>query len=132
MNFNILPADIAANCNTKIVTDLSCRNLHAVTVRTVDDRDYYAQRSGAMAAVLDSGRIYITLPTIGNVTGSIRQYTYVICFEIFWESAVGGRSVVVVKNVGGDQADPTFLNVFEIFKDMLQTRLVEDFVDLTV
>ena len=88
MNFNILPADIAANCNTKIVTDLSCRNLHAVTVRTVDDRDYYAQRSGAMAAVLDSGRIYITLPTIGNLTGPIIQYTYVISFEIFWENRV--------------------------------------------
>ena len=128
MNFNILPADIAASCYTKIFTDLSCRNLHAVTVRTVDDGDYEAQRSGVMAAVLDSGRIYFTLPTIGNV----RQYTYVISFEIFWESAVGGRSVVVVKNVGGDQTDPTFLNVFEMFKDMLETRMVDDFVDLTV
>ena len=85
-----------------------------------------------MAGVLESGRIYFTLPTIGNVTGSIMQYTYVISFEIFWENAVGGRSVVVLKNVGGDQTDATFLNVFDMFKDMLETRLVDDFVDLTV
>ena len=85
-----------------------------------------------MAGVLESGRIYFTLQTIGNVTGSIMQYTYVISFEIFWENAVGGRSVVVLKNVGGDQTDATFLNVFHMFKDMLETRLVDDFVDLTV
>ena len=87
-----------------------------------------------MAGVLESGRSYFTLPTCGNdpLTGSIRQYTYVISFEIYWENAVGGRSVVVLKNVGGDQADATFLQVFDMFKDMLETRLVDDFVDLTV
>ena len=37
-----------------------------------------------------------------------------------------------MKNVGGDQTDPTFLNVFDMFKDMLETRMVDDFVDLTV
>ena len=87
-----------------------------------------------MAGVLESGSIYFTLPTCRNdpLTGSHRQYTYVISFEIYWENAVGGRSVVVVKNVAGDQTDATFLQVFEMFKDMLERRLLDDFVDLTV
>ena len=120
MQFNILPADIAANCNTKIFTDRSCRTLHTLTVSTVDDGNDYGPSPRAMGAVLESGRIYFT------------HNSYVISFEIFWENAVGGRSVVVVKNVGGDQTDANFLRVFDIFKDILETRMVEDFVDLTI
>ena len=79
-----------------------------------------------MGGVLDSGSIYFTLPATRS------HNTYVISFEVCWENAVGGRSVVVVKNVDGDQADATFLQVFEMFKYMLERRLRDDFVDLTV
>ena len=44
---------------------------------------------------------------------------------------MGGRSVVVVKHVGGDQSNAQFLQVFEIFEYMLDRRLKE-IVDLTV
>ena len=79
-----------------------------------------------MAGVLESGSIYFTLAATSS------HNSYVISFEIYWENAVGGRSVVVLKNVGGDQADATFLEVFDMFKDMLERRMLDDFVDLTV
>ena len=103
-------------------------------VSIVHDHTYNDPMCGAMVGVLDSGSIYLTFPTSAYepATRSHSLWRYVISFEVYWEDAVGGRSVVVVKHVDGDQSNATFLKVFEIFEYMLERRLRDDFVDLTL
>ena len=125
MQFNTLPADLAANCNTKIFTAQSCKTQYAMPVSIVHDHMYNDPMCGALVGVLDSRSIYLTFPTSGYepATRSHVLANYVISFDVCWEDVMGGRSVVVVKHVGGDQANANFLKVFEIFEYMLNRRL---------
>ena len=63
-------------------------------------------------------------------SNSIVRKDYLISFSVYWETD-GGRSMIVVQNLGGSSNHPVFLDFFQTFERVLNTEL-NDVVDLTV
>ena len=72
-----------------------------------------------------------TIDQIDYMQRIVTMKDFIICAQVFWETAQDGNSVLIVQNLGGDKEDQIFKNFFETLQKLVITE-INNVVDLTV
>ena len=123
MQFNILPADIAANCQTVLRPFVAVKApvIYAMTQTICDTFPFKTSME-----TLDDGTIILGFSlVIGSSSFRSRRKDFLVSFTVYWEFSVeNSRGCICIQNLGGDEQDVDFLKFYEDFDNELSGQII--------
>ena len=109
MQFQLCPGALYNNCQTKFISNQSCKNVHAMTVNACS-----AFPSKTLFDTLEDGTVLLgfTIEHINYAQRIVTMKEFIVFPQVFWETQ-DGNSVLIVQNLWGDKEDQIFKNFFD-------------------
>ena len=118
-----MPAELSRMYRLRLYSNRSAESLFDLTCELLQE---FPPRTRPVQYLVNSGTLQLSFREQeqtfeGTYTGTGMKF-FLVHVDIYWETVVGGRSVVFFENCFGEQYEKVFLDFFEYFEWMLKER----------